>query len=100
MFSVVDEASRVLGCGALEILPKSSVIVGHEKPDCPQRLKEPRAGSIDEGRARPSQLAFSPFLDPSGMLGFSPLTSPEGVVFSDGEKALYGGADRVRAAAG
>jgi hypothetical protein len=37
----------------------------------------------------------SPFLDPSGMLGFLPLTSPERVGFSDGKEALYGRADCV-----
>ena len=30
-------------------------------------------------------LTFSPFLDPSGMLGFLPLASPERVGFSDGK---------------
>jgi len=45
-------------------------------------------------------LTSSPFLDPSGMLGFLRLTSPEKVGFSDGKEAVFGGADRVRAAAG
>ncbi len=45
-------------------------------------------------------LTFSPFLDPSGMLGFLTLASPERVGFSDGKEALYGRADRVRFEAG
>jgi hypothetical protein len=40
-------------------------------------------------------LTFSPFLDPSGMLGFLTLASPERVGFSDGKEALYGRANRV-----
>jgi hypothetical protein len=45
-------------------------------------------------------LTFSPFLNPSGMLGFLTLASPERVGFPDGKKELYGRADCVRATAG
>ena len=45
-------------------------------------------------------VTFSPFLNPSGMLGFLTLASPERVGFPDGKKELYGRADCVRATAG
>jgi hypothetical protein len=35
-----------------------------------------------------STLTFPPFLDPSGMLGFFTLASPERVGFSDGKEAF------------
>ena len=45
-------------------------------------------------------LTFSPFLDPSGMLGFLNLASPERVGFLDGKEAFHRRADCVRATAG
>jgi putative transposase len=48
------------------------------------------------GKPALSILTFSPFLDPSGMLGFLTLASPERVGFLDGREELFGRADRVR----
>jgi hypothetical protein len=48
-----------------------------------------------EGGDRIGTVTSSPFLDPSGMLGFLTLASPERVGFLDGKEALYGRADRV-----
>jgi hypothetical protein len=41
-------------------------------------------------------LTFSPFLDPSGMLRFLNLASPERVGFSNGKEAFHRRADCVR----
>jgi hypothetical protein len=62
----------------------------------PQLFRIRKTSSAPEGET----VTFSPFLDPSGMVGFLTLASPERVGFSDGKEALFGGADRVRATAG
>ena len=41
-------------------------------------------------------MTSSPFIDPSGILGFLPLASPERVVLLDGKEELFERADRVR----
>ena len=67
---------------------------------------ESRAGAGSElsglscGHQRHRAVTFSPFLDPSGMLGFLDLASPERVGFLDGKEALHRRADCVRATAG
>jgi hypothetical protein len=45
---------------------------------------------------RPQRVTFSPFLDPSGILGFFNLAPPERVVFPDGKEARHRRADCVR----